>query len=148
MISTQKNGVISQKDLLKTLRDVKWQMYNRELVECAKGGYWGAYRNVRFNMGEQLRKEAKFAEALAIYLEVLYLDTNGEPADKGVWNTELGFIAPAVVKRIQRIIKKLALTREQTKEIFLNNDRIDDRLELPISVSQAWSKLENELVFK
>jgi DNA-binding MarR family transcriptional regulator len=165
------SGYISQKDLLKALRDIKWQMYNRDLEYCAKAnwkscrifqprrwnedvrlrqrGSWGSYRTVRFEMGKQLRKESKFAEALPIYLEVFYLDINGaEPDFKGVWRPDLGYAASDIVKEIQRIVKKLALSRAGTNEVFFYNERVQTRLKLPISVSQAWSKLENELVFK
>jgi len=164
-------GSISQKDLLKALRDIKWQMYNRDLEYCAKAnwksyrifqprrwnedvhlrerGSWDSYRTVRFKMGEQLRKESKFAEALPIYLEVFYLDINGtEPDFKGVWRPELGYATSDIVKEIQRIVKKLALSRSEINEIFIYNERVQARLKLPVPASQAWSKLENEVVFK
>jgi len=39
---------------------------------------WGLYRNIRFEMAELLKKEGKFKNALQTYLEVLYLDQNGQ----------------------------------------------------------------------
>lgn len=133
--SIEKTGGVGRKALLRELRNTKWQMYNRELLECGQSGLWGAYRNVRFNMGEQLRIEGRHMDAVKTYLEVCYLDMNGEPDFNGVWNTQLSFIAPGVVERIQKLIAKLALTREDVKTIFLENLRIHDSFKMPKSVS-------------
>lgn len=43
--------------------DVKWGVLNKRLIEHAKNGNWGLYRNTRFEMAEILRREMKVKAA-------------------------------------------------------------------------------------
>ena len=110
-------------------------------------------------MGEHLRTQLKLTEALRIYLEVCFLDLNDANNVGGYVNDpellkqfppfdpKRGFLAPAVVERIQRIIQKLALKRKDVRALFFENERIQRDLRLPLSVNAAWKKLEKEFVF-
>lgn len=137
--------------------DVKWGLLNKQLIEHAKNGDWGLYRNSRFQMAEILRGEMKLKEALQTYLEVCYLDLNGPNNTGGMNDSELlkefpsfdvtlGLIAPDIVDRVRILIKKLNITIDDVKEIFLkHNQRIYENLKLPVNLENAWEKLEIEL---
>jgi hypothetical protein len=64
-----------------------------------------------------------------------------------MWHPERGFMDPGLIKKIQRIVKELALTRAETEVMFFYSERVQAKLKLPVSVSRSWSKLENKLVF-
>jgi len=138
--------------------DIKWGILNKKLMEYAQNGDWGLYRNVRFEMAEILRQEMKFKDALRTYLEICYLDLNGPTNSNILKDEELlkefppfdpehdSFLAPGVIDRIQRILKKLNLKKEQIKLSFIrHNSRVGKSLKLPLLPEQCWDKLEKKL---
>jgi DNA-directed RNA polymerase subunit RPC12/RpoP len=138
--------------------DVRWGLLNKQLMEHAKNGDWGLYRNARFQMGEILRGEMKLKDALRAYLEVCYLDLNGPNNTGGMNDPELlkefppfdpnrdSFLAPGVIDLIKRIVLKSKLNKDEIKKIFIeHNSRIEKSLRLPLSVEKAWQSLEKEI---
>ncbi len=139
--------------------DIKWGLLNKELIEHATNGDWGLYRNAKFQMGEILRKEIKLKDALRTYLEVCYLDLNGLNNTGGINDPEFlkkfspfdptggnSFIAPRVIDRIQKIIRKLESEKETVKTEFIEyNLQIQQSLKLPVAPADCWSKIEKEI---
>jgi len=138
--------------------DVRWGLLNKQLMEYAKNGDWGLYRNAKFQMAEILRGEMKLKDALRTYLEVCYLDLNGPSNTGGMKDAELlkefppfdpnrdSFLAPGVIDLIKRIVLKLNLTKDEIKKIFVeHNSRIEKSLRLPLSAEKSWQSLEKEI---
>jgi len=138
--------------------DVRWGLLNKQIIENAKNGDWGLYRNTRFQMAEILRGEMKLKDALRTYLEVCYLDLNGVRNVGGMNDPELlkefppfdpkesAFLAPGVIDLIKRIVLKLKLTKDEIKQIFVeHNSRSEKSLRLPVSAEQAWLSVDKEL---
>ena len=56
------------------------------------------------------------------------------------------FVAPGVIDIIKIISKRLEMSLDQIKEIFINhNERIWKNLKLPVSPINAWNDLELEI---
>jgi len=138
--------------------DVRWGLLNKQLIEHAKNGDWGLYRNARFQMAEILRGEMKLKDALRTYLEVCYLDLNGPNNTGEMRDPDLlkefppfdpnrdSFLAPGVLDLVKRIVLKLKLSRDEIKQIFLeHNSRIRQSLKLPLPPEKSWSSLDKEL---
>ncbi|OGE30545.1 hypothetical protein A2631_00030 [Candidatus Daviesbacteria bacterium RIFCSPHIGHO2_01_FULL_44_29] len=138
--------------------DVRWGLSNKQLIEHAKNGDWGLYRNVRFQMAEILRGEMKLKDALRTYLEVCYLDLNGPNNTGGMNNPELlkefppfdpnrdSSLAPGVIDLIKRIVLKLNLSKDEVKQIYIeHNSRSEKSLRLPLSAEKSWQSLEKEI---
>ena len=138
--------------------DIQWRLCNKYLLEHARNNDWGLYRNTRLQMGDILKKELKLKEALITYLEVCYLDLNG-PNNRGCledpellkeyppFDPSMGdaFLAPGVIEYIAKLHNKLNLKDEVRKLFIENNNRIQQSLKLPLSVGDAWVKLESAL---
>lgn len=121
----------------------KWGKFNKSLLDEASKKNWGAYRCIRFDMAEFLKKEGKLEQSLETYLEVLYLDQNGADSK---FDPEMAFIAPGVIGRAGLLIKKFKITFDEVKQIFLqHNQRVEKSLKLPIKPDNAWEKIEPEL---
>ena len=137
--------------------DVYWAIYNKQLLEHAKKGDWGLYRNTRFSMAELLRREKRNRPALETYLEVSYLDANGPRNMGGVFDPEIvreyppftrdmAFQAPAVVHYIQELSESLGIDTYELKKIFTEvAERLRKNIRLPVLPEQAWSDLKKEL---
>lgn len=140
--------------------DVRWGLLNEELLENAKSEQWGSYGNVRFQMAEILSKEDKLKDALRMYLGVCYLDLNGAtnmPTDENgnvihdpeyfkPFDPEQKFLAPGVIDRIKKIIKKLNLGRQEVKEIYLSFADVQQRsTRAPLVPADTFTELETEI---
>ena len=162
----EKEAIAKEKEILRKRfggkepsdNDVKWGLLNKQLIEHAKNGDWGLYRNSRFQMAEILRSEMKFKDALKTYLEVCYLDLNGVNNTGGMSDPELlkefppfnpkdfAFLAPGVIDLIKRIVLKLNLNKDEVKQIFIkHNSQSEKSLRLPVSTEEAWLSLDKEL---
>jgi hypothetical protein len=131
--------------------DVEWSLLNKQLLEHAQNRDWGLYRNARFEMAEILRKESRFEDALATYLEICYLDLNG-PRNLGGYSQappfspQTAFLAPGIVGRAADIIERLNYDIEQVKQICQRVAEMSySSLKLPVSPENAWLKLRREL---
>lgn len=133
--------------------DVEWSLLNKELIEYAKTGEWRRYRHTRFHMAEILYHEKKLGQALQTYLEVCYLDLNGaldktiaDLSDESTFNPDRGSLVLGAIRRIQRVVKKLGLEKEELKSEFLkHNARIQKALNLPLSPEDCWTKVEDKV---
>ena len=140
--------------------DVHWGLLNEELLENAKSEQWGLYRNARFQMAEILSKEDKLKDALRMYLGVCYLDMNGAtnmPTDEQgnvIYDTEYfkpfdpeqKFLAPGIIDRIKKIIKKLNLEKQEVREIYLSFADVQQRsTRAPLAPTDTFSELETEI---
>ncbi len=137
--------------------DVYWAIYNKQLLEHAKRGDWGLYRNTRFSMAELLRREKRNRPALETYLEVSYLDANGPRNMGGVFDPEItrkyppfspdkAFQAPAIVHHIQQLSESLGMSESELKAVFMEvAERTRKNIKLPVSPEQAWNDLLKEL---
>lgn len=93
------------------------------------------------------------------YFDVCYLDLNGPNNTGGLDDSELlhefppfdpskdnSFLAPGIIERIQRISKKLELSKEQIKADFIeHNSHIEKSLGLPLAPADCWGKIESEI---
>lgn len=161
----EKRKIEKEKEILKKKfgkeplgSDVQWSILNKSLIEDAQHRNLGFYRNTRFEMAEILRKELKLENALQTYLEVCCLDLNG-PNNRGgmndaellkefpVFDSEMSFLAPAVINRIRSIVKKLKFDKNKVKSIFIaHNLKIKKSLKLPLSVENCWQSIDDELI--
>jgi hypothetical protein len=87
----------------------------------AKTAKWGLYRNTIFQMGEILRKEERFIQALHTYLEVFYIDLHGPTNNGGVagfpaFDREFEMMAPGIINRIVRLIDKTGISDTEVGE--------------------------------
>lgn len=136
--------------------DVSWSLLNEELLENIKKMDWGLYSNTKMNMADILKKEGRLEPALKMYLEVCYLDLNGSN-NRGdtspelleefpVFDPSIGFLAPAIIDYIKKISKKLNISSDDLKRLFIeNNTKLEKTLNLPVSTDEAWSKIKKEL---
>ena len=138
--------------------DIAWSLLNQDMMEYAAHREWGLFRNAKFKMAEVLRKEARFANALGVYLEVCYLDLNGPSNVGGMSTRELlkefpqwdpknnGMLAPGVLDRIIKTIRKAGTSRSDVETMFEERAaKLDKALRLPVSVRKAWGKLSKEI---
>jgi DNA-directed RNA polymerase subunit RPC12/RpoP len=138
--------------------DVRWSQLNQKLIEHAGQQNWGLFRNAKFEMAEILRKESKLEDALAMYLEVCYLDLNGPNNVGGITDQELlkqfppwnpkddSFLAPGVIGRIVSIIEKTTINNATVRKLFdIRTVALRQSLRLPVSVDKAWQKIESAL---
>lgn len=137
--------------------DIQWSLLNNDILKHAQHRDWGLFRNTKFNMAEILRKETKLKSALSFYLEVCYLDLNGPNNVGGIsssellkeypaWNPKDAFLAPGIISRVLKIIKKIEFDRSSSREFFLSKAiRLEKSLRLPVSPQKAWKELEKEL---
>ena len=149
--------------------EVEWSLLQEQLKIHAKNGDWGLYASSRFQMAEILRKESKLKDALALYLEVCYLDLNGPrntgsggvsgpripaPAEHDPlirkmfppFSPDEGLIAPGVVVRMSNIVQDLGIGPGETKQMFDPVARLlKTSLQLPMNPNAAWLQIEAEL---
>jgi hypothetical protein len=144
--------------------DVIWGLLNKELIEHSRAQHWGLYRNALFNMGELLRSESKWSDALNRYFEVCYLDLNGptnygdvsdiksylEGTDWGThvkpFDTDYGELFGGVLVIVKHLLKNLEMNLTETREQFIKvAERLEKVLKLPVAAKTAWSSLENAL---
>ncbi|MFH1609813.1 MAG: hypothetical protein ABID40_04205 [Candidatus Bipolaricaulota bacterium] len=131
--------------------DVRFALLRKAMREHAARGDWGLYRNTRFAMAEQLRKEGRDKTALATYLEVCYLDLNGpnnNTRDGYVprFDPKTGFLAPGVLQRARRLVKKLHLESPAVREVF-DHYAVPayEGLRLPFPPAEAWVTISEAL---
>ena len=113
-------------------RDKIWGHFNTISMKYAEEGNWGLYRNVRFQMSEFVAEEGKIENALHLLGEVVSHDlsglTNGFKMEylyiyaEGFFPYENSSIkmAPGITERINKYSDTLGLSREQLRELILN----------------------------
>lgn len=138
-------------------RDVKWRLFNQDLIRNASQQDWGFFRNTKMQMADLLRKENRLKGALSFYLEVCYIDLNGPNNRGGVtdiallkefppWTPDTGDLAPGIIDRIIKLSQKAQIDEQAIAELFLKQARLlDSSLGLPVGAERAWETLKNEL---
>ena len=139
-------------------RDIQWQLFNKKTLEHASNYDMGLYTNVVLHRAEFLQYEGRSKQALVTYLEVAYLDLNGPFNCGGVkspsllkeyppFNPKYGMLPPGILVRINNLSKHLKLTTDEVKALFFERNGIAaSAMKLPISPSEAWARIERELV--
>ena len=135
--------------------EVNWNLINKELLKESDAGNWGAWSSTKFKLGDILYSEMKLIEALRIYLEVCYLYLNG-PNNTGGMSSDFvpafdpsgvnAFVAPGIINRVQRIVKKLDANEEVVRKEFLeHNSPIEKSMNLPIAPTECWDRIKREI---
>jgi ribosomal protein L37E len=137
--------------------DVQWSLLNESAIQHAQQMNWGLYRNVRYQMAEQLRKEGREKQALLFFIEVSYLDANG-PNNRGgisdpdllkqfpMFDPEMGFQALAVARSISKLASKQSMSDDELKELYIETtSEHQARIKLPVSPHVAWKALLPDL---
>ena len=138
--------------------DVTWSLLNQDMMKYAAQNQWGLFRNAKFEMAEILRKEARIDNALETYLEVCYLDLNGPSNMGGIddpqllkefppWDPKhLGELAPGIVDRVAKIIKKTGASQNDLEIMFFSRaTKLSNSLHLPVAPSRAWRRIKEAL---
>ncbi|MGI6098036.1 MAG: TerB N-terminal domain-containing protein [Dethiobacteria bacterium] len=105
----------------------------------------GLYRNSLMHLGNVYERMGQLENALDKYLLVCYYDLRGCMNGTREYNKELAFLAPAVIKWVDKLGDALNLSREQMKEIYqaivkqLKEDKITG------VIDSTWSELEEAL---
>lgn len=139
-----------------TASEIEWAKLTKELGVYAKQYQWGLYRNARLSMGDILKKDKKYKDALDLYLEVCYLDLNG-PNNCGStdpqmlrefppFNPKDGDLAPGVLGYIDKLLQRQKLGKSDLKVRFLAiSANVKNSLGLPVAPEKAWRELSKEL---
>lgn len=135
--------------------DVLWGLYNKHLLQQARNGDWGLYRNTRLAMAVLLAAEGKQRPAFDTYLEVAYLDSNG-PNNRGglsdpvllnefpPFTRDSAFVAPGIVSEIIARRETLGLSEADAQTAFLAvASKLQQRMKLPVSPEKAWEDLQS-----
>ncbi len=146
-----------------SLSDVKWRVYNQNILTYASQRQWGLYRNNKLDMAFLLQKENRTKQALGTMFEVIFLDINGcrnmglfdgnpiskkELDDLGIkeFDPKSGFLAPGVVGPIQDLIDELKFTETQAKDLFIStNKQTKPSKNMPVSEDKSWDILQKEI---
>lgn len=135
--------------------DLKWRGLVEKKMQQAENFQWGLYRNTVFEMGDFLRKEKKLINALQHYFQVLYLDTNGpknspmmdgEFQKEQIFDLNLAFIAPGVVDRVKKIIKKLGISFKEVEKIYYDAvSPYSESFKTLKSSEESWREIKKEI---
>ena len=138
--------------------ELEWHLLEDELRTTARDGNWGLYRNAKLNMASIVRKRGDPAAALALLLEVCYLDLNGPRNCGGMgsdprhgphyrpFSAKEALLAPAVLGEVADLVADLHDDIEATRATFLEvAGRVFADLSLPIHPEKAWNRLAREL---
>ncbi len=160
----EKHGHDMPKQLHISLHSIRQQSYQQQALQHIKEGDFGLFRNSRLGTALLLDEEGKtdekkLTEALATYLELCYIDLNGPRNSTKLWREtdrqyknfepSEGDLAIGIVSAANLIIERLTLTKSEVKMLFHeHNSRHLAGLNLPLSIEEAWSQLEPDLVFE
>lgn len=133
--------------------DVQWSLLNKQSLAAAQAGNWGTYRNTKFQQAEIVRREGRWDAALALYLDVCYLDLNGPQNNGGLttiqrpaFDPARAILADGVLGRISSMIAKLNFDEEQTHATYQHVAELSHRsLRLPIAPEAAWRQIRERL---
>jgi len=154
----EKEALASRFGSIPSENDVLWAIFNRGSVKHACNNDWGLYRNDRLGMAAVLESDQKLIEALEMYLEVCYLDTN-DPRNRGgithdpdlalefpTFTPESAVMAPAVLGRVKDLANDTGWAATELRAAFLRvAERVRSELHVPLTPIQGWSKLADAL---
>lgn len=145
------------KDLKKSLDEVRWSLLQKELLDNKLKSHYGSYRNTLVEMAKLLVREGRLPEALSKYLEVCYLDINGTTNVANVGDQaaspklspfvpELSRPDPSIIAETRNLIKTLGLSNEEVQKRFLNSAQAQSiTLQPPKPPADVWTRLSQEL---
>jgi phage FluMu protein Com len=137
--------------------DINWSLLNEDSMKHASMQNWGLYRNVIFQMGEILYKEARYLMAIEKYLLVCYIDTCGPRnistplgQKSDVWGSafskEEAFLAPGVIERIQKAAKRIDTELDDLKADFMElGKKYKGAIPFTRSTEESWGEIIQEL---
>ena len=105
----------------------------------------GFYRNSLMHLGNVYERMGQLENALDKYLLVCYYDLRGCMNGTREYNQELAFLAPAVVKWIDKLGDALNLSREQMKERYKGLVKQLKEDGIAGVIDSTWSELEEAL---
>jgi len=133
--------------------DVRWSLYNRELIEHTSAGDMGFYASTKGRMAALLEEEGRLKNALDGWLEAAGLDLNGatntsshrdDPelmAEYPQFQPSMSFLAPGIASHVEWIREKLGLSEDDIRRRFL--DVYQKRLaglKVPLTSEEAWNR--------
>lgn len=130
--------------------DQAWAFFNEARIQAAGLGQFGIYRNITFDMANQLRIEGKHEHAVIMLCEVCFYDLCGAsnavlsiegnrrvPWNSG-WDPEFRELAPGVVQMVRDWVEELGMAQEALRSIILEHlTRIHGAMNLPLSPEAA-----------
>ena len=134
-----------------------WGDFNKELLEHAKLGNWGLYRNVRLDMADYLHKSRRTLQALLTFLEVSYLDANGPTNLHGRVDPEIlresppfdpsiAIQAPLVEGEIYVHSQELRMSNAVLKARYIKvASSFHKFIKTPVDPEDGWYELETEM---
>ncbi|MGZ4904687.1 MAG: hypothetical protein ACXV6K_08345 [Halobacteriota archaeon] len=159
----EKRGSEMPEQLHSALHTIRRALYQRQESEGIEEGNFARFRDARLSMAVLLEEEVEQDEellrkTLATHLEVCYIDLNGpqnsttrdrERSNAPPFDPSQGALAPSIVRITNVYIKRLGLTRAETKALFYkHNSKHLSRLNLPQSLEAGWNTLESDLIFE
>lgn len=145
------NGVIPSEN------DIRWSLFNEDLIKYSSMQDWGLYRNTIFQMGELLRKEQKHNMAIEKYLLVCYIDTCG-PNNIGTplgqkseigqkpFSKESAFLAPGVLERINKSAKAIQKDVDDLKDVLVEiGVNYKGAIPFTLTPEESWDEIIQEL---
>lgn len=126
------------------------------LADYAADRKWGLYRNAKMAMAELASIKGDVRGALALWLEVYYLDLNGPnnlsadtPTGPG-WPRDFdpadGFLAPGAMMALADAVSDSELEPDEVRRVFEERAAaLFTSLHLPLNPQTAWRKLRDEL---
>lgn len=105
----------------------------------------GLYRNSLLHLGKVYERMGQLENALDTFLLVCYYDLRGCMNGTREYNKELAFLAPAVIKWIDKLGDDLNLSRKQMKERYqaIVEQLIEDRI--TGIIDSTWNDLEEAI---
>jgi tetratricopeptide (TPR) repeat protein len=108
---------------------------------------WGAYRNVRYDTAEYVRKEGQWKRAGLLYVEVMIFDLQGVTSAPGVdgFHETHQSTSPAVVKEIARFTLENGLGLDELKTVY---DRVSEQCWMeafPRSRDAIWEEVREKV---
>ncbi|MEW4452022.1 hypothetical protein AB1L30_04990 [Bremerella sp. JC817] len=136
--------------------EVEYSQLAKSLDHFAKQMQWGFYRTARLAMGDLLKNDQRFEEALNVYLEVCYIDLNGpnncgttEPEilrEDPPFEPEFGLLVMEVICDVDVLFHNLNLTKAQLKfRFFQIANNVRSSLGTPLKPNRAWHLLLQDL---
>jgi len=135
--------------------EIEWALLQEAAAGHVRQKNWGHYRNARFDMSELLTKQNQHEQALALLLEVCYVDLNG-PRNCGgdfemlddfpEFDLEMSDLAGGVLARVHQAMQRLELDLRGVESKFGKvANRLLQSIPLPLSPKKAWRELKHAL---
>ena len=137
--------------------ELEWALLGEAAADHARQKNWGLYRNARFDMAELLTKQGQHQRALALLLEVCYVDLNG-PRNCGgdgafdladafpAFDLEMGDLAGGVLARVSRAMQRTDLDLRGVELQFAKvAQKVKRSIPLPLTPKKAWKELKRAL---